>query len=55
MLYKVCPICGCSLDPDEKCECQKKKDAPDRTGTPVERKKIEPKSIVTCQKGKCKC
>lgn len=21
--YKVCPVCGCTLDPGEKCECEK--------------------------------
>lgn len=20
--YSVCPICGCSLDPGEKCDCE---------------------------------
>ena len=23
--YNVCPHCGCSLDPDEKCDCLEQK------------------------------
>lgn len=23
--YKVCPNCGCNLDPGEKCDCEKEK------------------------------
>lgn len=23
MLYRICPECGCALDPDEQCDCQK--------------------------------
>lgn len=25
MYYKECPLCGCNLDPEEKCDCQYKK------------------------------
>lgn len=24
--YSVCSSCGCNLDPDEKCDCEKKKE-----------------------------
>ncbi len=24
--YRVCPDCGCNLDPDEKCECKAEKE-----------------------------
>lgn len=24
--YRVCPDCGCSLDPEEKCDCKKEKE-----------------------------
>jgi len=24
MWYKICPLCGCTLDPAEKCDCQQK-------------------------------
>lgn len=27
MFYKECPICGASLDPGEKCDCQERKEA----------------------------
>lgn len=34
MYYKIRPRCGCTLDPDEKCDCKDKKDAaPAATGT----------------------
>lgn len=23
--YRVCPYCGCNLDPNERCDCQDKK------------------------------
>ena len=30
--YRICPDCGCSLDPGERCDCQdKEKAAPDAT------------------------
>lgn len=25
MPYRVCPYCGCNLDPNERCDCQDKK------------------------------
>lgn len=25
--YRVCPICGASLDPGERCDCQDKEEA----------------------------
>lgn len=25
--YRTCPHCGCSLDPGERCECEKEQDA----------------------------
>lgn len=25
--YRVCPLCGCHLDPGERCDCGKKKSA----------------------------
>lgn len=34
--YRVCPECGCTLDPGEPCDCQsrtKKEAAPAATGT----------------------
>lgn len=46
MLYKICPQCGAYLDPDERCDCeQDKKNAPDRTGTPIERKIMKSKAL----------
>lgn len=24
--YRVCPECGCNLDPGEKCDCKKEKE-----------------------------
>lgn len=24
--YKECPLCGCTLDPGEKCDCQEEKE-----------------------------
>lgn len=24
--YRVCPNCGCNLDPNEKCDCQREKE-----------------------------
>ncbi|MBE6984882.1 MAG: hypothetical protein E7434_04590 [Ruminococcaceae bacterium] len=29
--YRVCPYCGCHLDPGEVCDCQKERAAPDAT------------------------
>lgn len=30
--YRICPDCGCSLDPGERCDCQDKEEAaPDAT------------------------
>jgi hypothetical protein len=29
MLYKECPLCGATLDPEEKCDCVKEKGLPD--------------------------
>lgn len=30
--YRICPDCGCSLDPGERCDClDKEKAAPDAT------------------------
>lgn len=26
--YKVCPDCGCNLDPGERCDCKGKEDRP---------------------------
>ena len=26
MYYRICPICGCSLDPDERCDCERDED-----------------------------
>lgn len=23
MYYRVCPICGCSLDPGDRCDCER--------------------------------
>lgn len=28
MVLRVCPVCGASLDPGERCDCQKEKTAP---------------------------
>ena len=25
MFYKICPYCGCSLDPSESCDCQQER------------------------------
>lgn len=35
MIFKTCPLCGCALDPDERCDCQEKKEeaAPAAPGT----------------------
>lgn len=33
MNLRICPDCGGSLDPAEKCDCTKKEDAPGATGT----------------------
>ena len=27
--YKTCPLCGATLDPGERCDCQDKETAPD--------------------------
>lgn len=34
--YKTCPYCGASLDPAERCDCNKEKELPVKT-TPQER------------------
>ncbi len=36
MVYKKCPYCGASLDPNERCDCQNKKNgaAPQETEQP---------------------
>lgn len=26
MYYRICPICGCSLDPGERCDCERDED-----------------------------
>lgn len=31
--YKVCPCCGCHLDPDEICDCDKKEAAASAANT----------------------
>lgn len=28
--YKVCPYCGSTLDPGERCECQERKETEDK-------------------------
>ena len=28
MIFRTCPICGSTLDPCERCDCQKEKTAP---------------------------
>ncbi len=35
MQYRVCPNCGCALDPGERCDCheEKREAAPAGTGT----------------------
>jgi len=35
MYYRVCPRCGCNLDPGERCDCRDKKEKgrPADTGT----------------------
>lgn len=35
MIFKTCPLCGCALDPDERCDCQEETEeaAPAATGT----------------------
>lgn len=27
MYFRICPVCGCYLDPGEKCECETKQEA----------------------------
>lgn len=24
--YRICPYCGCNLDPDEKCDCREREE-----------------------------
>ena len=35
MYYRVCPNCGCNLDPGERCECDK----PSKETAPLPRKR----------------
>lgn len=59
MYYRVCPVCGCNLDPGEKCDCNgtKKETAP----LPRERSrdKVSETSLsiqmLTVKKGVCAC
>lgn len=37
--YYICPDCGSSLDPGERCDCQDKETAPDATN--IESGKVE--------------
>lgn len=48
--YRICPDCGCSLDPGERCDCQDKEEAaPDATniqsGKRMDQKLTDPRSI----------
>lgn len=40
--YRICPHCGSSLDPGERCDCQDKETAPDATN--IESGKVESES-----------
>ena len=37
--YRICPNCGSSLDPGERCDCQDEETAPDATN--IESGKVE--------------
>lgn len=30
-LYRICPLCGAALDPDEKCDCKQGYDKNDKS------------------------
>lgn len=40
--YRKCPLCGATLDPGERCDCQDKETAPDAAN--IEGGKAEQKS-----------
>lgn len=45
--YRKCPLCGATLDPVERCDCQDKETAPDAAnieGGQVESELIDPRS-----------
>lgn len=35
VIFRICPVCGCTLDPEERCDCLEtgKEAAPAATGT----------------------
>lgn len=35
MGYKICPYCGASLDPGEKCDCQEEPETPQKEKEPA--------------------
>ena len=37
--YRKCPLCGATLDPGERCDCQDKETAPDAANTESGQKK----------------
>ena len=43
MYFKVCPYCGCALDPSESCDCQQKRRSEEEKET-AERRKEERKN-----------
>jgi len=45
--YRKCPLCGATLDPGERCDCQDKETAPDAAnieGGQVESELSDPRS-----------
>lgn len=36
-LYRICPLCGAALDPDEKCDCKQGYDKNDKSKKKEER------------------